>query len=93
MTGILLASLLMAQSPVAIEGKWRVAKMNGKSLLKGVKPPTVEFATQGRVAGFSGCNRFGGSYNIEGMQLKLSELFATRMACAGQGMELEDRFS
>lgn len=87
-----MASLLLAQVPVDLNGKWRVSKMNGKSVSKKVKPPTVEFLAEGRVAGFGGCNRFGGAFSVAGSQLKLGDLAATRMACAGDGMAVEDQF-
>ena len=49
-------------------------------------------ATEGaRLHGFSGCNRFTGSYELNQEYLHLSQLASTRMACV-EGMELEQRF-
>lgn len=76
----------------ALTGRWRVVEIQGKPLEQGVKAPYVEFLTEGRLAGFGGCNRFGGSYKRSGNQLEIGALAATKMACVGRGMEVEDRF-
>ena len=39
------------------------------------------------MTGFSGCNRFSGSYTLNGDSLRFGPLVMTRMACA-DGMEL-----
>jgi putative lipoprotein len=44
-----------------------------------------------RVHGFSGCNRFMGSYELRGEQLHFKALASTRMACM-EGMALEQQF-
>ena len=44
-----------------------------------------------RVSGFSGCNRFTGSYELNESQLHFRPLAATNMACL-EGMEQEQRF-
>ncbi len=42
------------------------------------------------VYGRTNCNRFFGSYSLDGRELELGDLGMTRMACPG--MEYEDRF-
>lgn len=44
-----------------------------------------------RVAGSGGCNRMGGSYELEGTRLEFSQMVGTMMACP-QGMEQERLF-
>jgi putative lipoprotein len=44
-----------------------------------------------RLRGFSGCNRFTGSYELGGRRLRFGQLASTRMACV-EGMEQEQRF-
>ncbi|WP_295884560.1 META domain-containing protein [uncultured Thiohalocapsa sp.] len=44
-----------------------------------------------RVRGFSGCNRFTGSYQRDRGRLQFEQLASTRMACA-EGMAQEQRF-
>jgi heat shock protein HslJ len=41
------------------------------------------------VAGFSGCNRFFGSYSFVGGELTFGPLVSTRMACSPDKMETE----
>jgi heat shock protein HslJ len=56
----------------------------------GEREATIRFMTGGRVAGFSGCNRFSGSYTLEGRLLRFGTLAVTQMACAdGPGVEAE----
>ena len=50
----------------------------------------LEAATR-LAAGYGGCNRFTGSYTLEGESLAFGPLASTRMACA-DGMELEQSF-
>jgi heat shock protein HslJ len=45
-----------------------------------------------RVTGFSGCNTMAGSYVLEGDKLRFDRMAGTMMACAGPGMELEQKF-
>jgi heat shock protein HslJ len=42
---------------------------------------TAEFGTDGRVSGSGGCNRYSGEYTLEGDDLAIGPLAATRMAC------------
>lgn len=59
-------------------------------------PVTLDFSTSGgqrKVSGFSGCNRFTGTYDLSGGQLSIGPLASTRMACAtGAGTSLEGPF-
>lgn len=56
----------------------------------GQREATIRFMTEGRVAGFSGCNRFSGTYTLEGRLLRFGTLAVTQMACAdGPGVEAE----
>ncbi|KND56958.1 Heat shock protein [Candidatus Paraburkholderia schumanniana] len=54
---------------------------------------TLDFSTASghrRVSGFSGCNRFTGTYDLKGGKLSFGPLAGTRMACAsGAGAALE----
>ena len=59
-------------------------------------PITLNFSTQGgqrKTNGFSGCNRFTGTYDLAGGELSFGPLASTRMACAaGPGSALEQPF-
>jgi heat shock protein HslJ len=62
----------------------------------GGEPITLNFSTQGgqrKTNGFSGCNRFTGTYDLSGGRLSFGPLASTRMACApGPGSTLEQPF-
>ncbi|GAB4163471.1 MAG: hypothetical protein Fur0021_38610 [Candidatus Promineifilaceae bacterium] len=47
---------------------------------------------QGQVSGMAGCNRYFGSYEIDGETLTISPLGSTRMACAEEIMAQESSF-
>jgi heat shock protein HslJ len=53
---------------------------------------TLEFSTDGRVAGTGGCNRYGGTFTAgdEGT-LTVSALFSTRRACMGDGLMQQEQ--
>ena len=50
--------------------------------------PSIVFE-DGRVAGSTGCNRFTGSYSIDGDELELGQLALTQMACGPPGDAVE----
>lgn len=52
---------------------------------------TIRFA-DGSVNGSAGCNNFMGTYTADGATLTFSPLASTRMLCAPDVMEQEDRF-
>ena len=62
----------------------------------GGAPITLNFSTQGgqrKTNGFSGCNRFAGTYDLADGKLSFGPLASTRMACApGPGSALEQPF-
>jgi heat shock protein HslJ len=50
--------------------------------------PSIMFEG-GRVAGWTGCNRFTGSYSIDGDELELGQLALTQMTCGPPGDAVE----
>jgi hypothetical protein len=63
----------------------------GEALADDVRP-TIAFDAGGRVTGSGGCNRYFGSYAIDGDAIAVGHLGATQMACAFEVMAQEDRF-
>lgn len=47
---------------------------------------TLVFDTDGQAGGSAGCNTYGGSYEVQGDQLRFGELISTLMACVDQGV-------
>jgi heat shock protein HslJ len=70
--------------------KWKLVKLMGKDITN--SEAFISFATEeNRVFGNAGCNTFSGTYNIENeLQLKLSKIATTMMACPD--MTVEDQF-
>lgn len=74
---------------------WELMELDGKTASTGAggRRATLRFdADTARVGGFSGCNRFAGTYTLRGDTLRFGPLIMTRMACA-DGMELERELS
>jgi heat shock protein HslJ len=70
-----------------------LTELNGEDITaKTEKPATVLFnKTESKVSGSLGCNRFSGTFEINGKSLKISQLIATKMMCFN-AMEIEDEF-
>lgn len=65
-----------------------------KVALPAEKPPVLQFLPDGRVAGFSGVNRFNGSYKLgqNGVITWSPAMTSTRMADEPERMKLEGSF-
>ncbi len=74
--------------------EWLLVELGGKAAGTGPggRPASLEFVSDGRVAGFGGCNRIAGPYTQRGDSLRLGPMVMTRMACDA-GMELETAFA
>lgn len=67
---------------------WELASLLGKNLDLGqfaAGIPSLNFLDGGKLAGFSGCNNFNGSFALEGTGLNLDPGAMTRKACPGTG--------
>ncbi|WP_246024803.1 META domain-containing protein [Paraburkholderia dinghuensis] len=61
----------------------------------GAHPITLDLSTetgQRRASGFSGCNRYTGSYTLKNGLLSFGQMAGTRMACVGLGGDIEGVF-
>lgn len=47
--------------------------------------PRLEFNSEGRVTGTSGCNQISSTFTTEGLKIALGPMIATKMACPGNG--------
>ena len=52
----------------------------------------IQFRSEGKVGGFTGCNRFTGSYSQDGDTLSIGPLATTRRACLPEVMKREQQF-
>jgi heat shock protein HslJ len=72
--------------------RWALAQLNGKpvTLEAEQREPyiVIESGTATRrVMGYAGCNRFAGSYELQGEALGIDQIIATRMACPQLAIE------
>lgn len=76
-----------------IGAQWQLRQLAGVTIAgKGAdRPPFLILEPEERIQAFSGCNRIGGAYQLEGNTLVFKRTVSTRMACPG-GNELENRF-
>jgi len=82
-------------APPLTDTEWRLIELDGKPVAKaeGLKPPTLTLAAESkRAAGFSGINRYSGSYELDGNTLKFGMFMSTRMAGPPEAMVVEDTF-
>lgn len=76
--------------PVSLKGtSWTLSTVPGFTAEKLKKPATLSFSdTSNRMGGFSGCNGYGGTYTVNGSELKMADILGTLMACM-PGMKTE----
>ena len=58
---------------------WRLVTLGGSNLIPGTEI-TLTFE-KGQIHGSSGCNTYGGSYEVDGDKITMSDLYMTEMAC------------
>ena len=80
------------QQARALEGDWQVTQLAGQPVPDDVTV-TMRFDAEGRVSGKGGCNRYSGTYVPAGDALTFGPVAMTRMACPGEAMRVEARFS
>ncbi len=85
-----------SSAPSGPEGvEWRLVEAGGAPvppLVDEKQPRILLDPVQKKAAGFSGCNNFFGSYELDGASLKFGPVGATRMFCEGVSGEVEMRF-
>ncbi len=70
---------------------WQVVEVDSASVAD-PQQMTMVFGSDGRIAGIAACNHYSGNFSLSGEGLRLSQVLATRMACAPALMEEEQRF-
>jgi len=73
---------------------WKLTELNGEPALLGAEQRELHMIlnTEGNhVKGFSGCNRFTGTYKVSESHIQYSQIASTRMTCM-DGMAQEQRF-
>jgi heat shock protein HslJ len=79
-------------SPASLQGAtWICVGLDAKGA-DPREPLSLEFQPEGRLQGFAGVNRFGGTWSAGEGVLEIGSLVATKMAGPQQLMDLERRF-
>lgn len=87
--------IMAAETPPAaasIEGPtWRLTALRGldAQALQGAEEPVTARFQDGRVSGFSGCNRFFSGYMLDGDRIVIGQLAGSMMMCSEPMMALE----
>lgn len=77
--------------PASLGGTgWTIGALGGVATAERIKTE-VRFA-DGKISGTAGCNRFSGSYAVEGNVLSVGVIAATKMRCAEPQMAQESKF-
>jgi heat shock protein HslJ len=80
------------QASASVIGSWKLTSFGPAASPKPAVPDTqagLTFNQDGSIIGNSGCNGFGGSYQLEGDKITFSEVVSTLMACDTPRMEQE----
>lgn len=87
--------VLLQHQPGQLAGQaWHLTELRGQNIvLPEARVPYLEFRdTEGAVAGFGGCNRLRGGYQVDGAGgIVFSQIATTMMACMGS-TDIEPRF-
>ncbi|MFP5467435.1 MAG: META domain-containing protein [Gammaproteobacteria bacterium] len=71
--------------------EWRLSHLDGQAVLAH-PPATLLLGTDGRLSGHGACNRFTGSYQLQGDRLRVGPVAATRIGCPGPVGQQENRY-
>mgnify|MGYP000119512927 CR=1 FL=1 len=71
--------------------EWVVESIDGRGVVDNSRT-TLTFDAQGQIAGRAGCNRYTGSYRLQGAQFSVHGVATTRMICVPALMDQESRF-
>jgi heat shock protein HslJ len=85
----------MQATPPSIDGAWNLTSLGDSNNVRGAGDRAITLTVKSdstRVAGFAGCNQYGGSYTVAGDSIKFGALMSTKMACPGWPMQLETSY-
>ncbi len=71
--------------------EWVVESIDGRSVVDNSRT-TLVFDQQGQISGRAGCNRYTGSFQLQGASFEVRGMSTTRMICVLALMEQEARF-
>lgn len=68
---------------------WKLIEVNGAAMASAMKrKPYLKFSEDNKVAGFAGCNGFGGNYTLKNASvIIIDNVISTKMACPDLAIE------
>lgn len=92
LAGALPAAAQAAPDPaLLVDVAWPLAALDGAPV-PAAAAIDATFAADGSLSGSAGCNRFMGSYTLDGDAIAVTPLATTRMACDAETMARENAF-
>jgi len=73
---------------------WRLTRLGDETIDNPANGREIQFAMEyqdKRIAGYAGCNRFFGHYEMNGDAIKFDQIGSTKMFCEGR-MDVEQKF-
>src|SRR5690242_15931167 len=74
-----------------VGGSWLAEDIDGAGVIDDAQS-TLQFGNDGRVTGRGGCNTYGGTVELKGARMIISDLASTKKACVPALMDQESRF-
>lgn len=96
----LVVLLLLIAAPVLVQAQdltqtgWQLVSLGPSGTETRVVPGTTvtaKFGQDGRVGGSTGCNTYGGSYEVRGENISIGRLISTKRACLDQNANEQER--
>jgi heat shock protein HslJ len=87
---VVLAGCASSTPPLQVQGAWRIEQARSAPIID-KRQARLDFGADGRLRGHTSCNVFSTRYTLQGEQLRIGTIVATRMACAELQSEQEDR--
>ena len=82
------AAMVAAGSPGGLTG----TRWVGEGSIPGDRnAPAIEFVTDDKIAGYTGCNLMSGTWRMDGGEIRIGRIVVTKRMCAGPGEEVEKR--
>jgi heat shock protein HslJ len=81
----------ITETVVQLNDLYQINSLNGKDVSSFKLTITFNDSTK-QVSGFSGCNKFFGSYTLENKILKFGNLASTKMFCDDEANQIETQF-
>ncbi|MBS1715791.1 MAG: META domain-containing protein [Armatimonadetes bacterium] len=90
--GLVLVPAAQADTPKIVDTHWELMALDGKPIGSPERPPTLALSRDGKLQGFGGVNRFGGSYVLGERSAQFDPGPMTLMAGPPELMDTESAF-